>query len=258
MADQHSHERGHGGHDTTGVHGMLLFGGEVLYLSHLPMFARPHNFQVILEVVFDEPAASTLRDDRDTAGRGIYTFAPEPFPMVELDPDSQQQARTMIEGTLFRGHFERGGEAIAEGAVGQVRRVVYYRELDVDAQPGNDELTYLGFGFTGRLHLVHRIGARPSFDHVLTARVAAGTVRDQAGRRHGDDLAREHFETAERFDGAQPVMLRGRTDTFDERLAPDATFDGHFFQTIGPGGSHGFLAQVETGQELYLEHDELT
>jgi hypothetical protein len=32
-----------------GVHGML-FGEEALYLSHLPMFEGPHNFQLILEV----------------------------------------------------------------------------------------------------------------------------------------------------------------------------------------------------------------
>jgi hypothetical protein len=33
---------------TFGTHGMLLFGEETLYLSHLPMFMSPHNFQVIL------------------------------------------------------------------------------------------------------------------------------------------------------------------------------------------------------------------
>ena len=41
-AHQHGHGGGHGGEhgggDTTGVHGMLLFGTDPLYLSHLPMF----------------------------------------------------------------------------------------------------------------------------------------------------------------------------------------------------------------------------
>jgi hypothetical protein len=35
-----------------GLHGMLIIGEETLYVSHLPMWMRPHNFQVILEVIF--------------------------------------------------------------------------------------------------------------------------------------------------------------------------------------------------------------
>jgi hypothetical protein len=38
--------------DQPAVHGMLLVGEETLYLSHLPMFHSPHNYQVILEVRF--------------------------------------------------------------------------------------------------------------------------------------------------------------------------------------------------------------
>lgn len=257
MSDQHSDHGGHDGHDTTGVHGMLLFGDEVLFLSHLPMFMHPHNFQVLLQVTFDDAADTILRDDRGSSDSDLYTFAPERFPIVELEPNGQQPARTSIEGTIFRGHFERDGQSIAAGAMAQIREVVSFRELDVDATPGDDELAYLCFGFTGRLHLVHQIGARPSFDQVLTGRIVAGTVRNQAGRRHGEDAAREHFETAHRFDHAQPVQLRSRRDAFDERLTPGETVDGLFPQTIGPAGSHGFIAQVAVDGEIYVEEAEL-
>ena len=76
MSHDHAHH-GEGDHgDTTGIHGMLLFGEDILYLSHLPMFASPHNFQVLLEVRFDEvcerfsiptakaPAAKCTRSSR--------------------------------------------------------------------------------------------------------------------------------------------------------------------------------------------------
>jgi hypothetical protein len=45
MTDHH-HAPGsrHSDHSAIGVHGMLLFGQNPLYLSHLPMFMRPHNF----------------------------------------------------------------------------------------------------------------------------------------------------------------------------------------------------------------------
>jgi hypothetical protein len=76
MTDHDAHAGGHGGHpghggtgadDTTGVHGMLLFGEDVVYLSHLPMFMSPHNFQVLLEVGFDDAVHEVLRADREAS-----------------------------------------------------------------------------------------------------------------------------------------------------------------------------------------------
>src|SRR5687768_12765652 len=105
---------GHGGTDappTMGLHGMLLFGAGPIYLSHLPMFGLPHNFQVILEVTFDEATTELVSADADD----IFTFAPVEFPIAELDPDGEPPVRTTIEGTVFLGHFERGGEPVASG-----------------------------------------------------------------------------------------------------------------------------------------------
>ena len=50
MTDHDKHPGGHHPHGehrehgTMGVHGMLLFGQDALYLSHLAMFENPHNF----------------------------------------------------------------------------------------------------------------------------------------------------------------------------------------------------------------------
>jgi hypothetical protein len=67
MTSEHNHYSGHyhgpGGCDTTGRHGMLLFGANPVYLSHLMMYACPHNLQVPLEVGLDSPALDTLRAD---------------------------------------------------------------------------------------------------------------------------------------------------------------------------------------------------
>ena len=92
MTNHDAHAGGHGDHpgpggdDTTGVHGMLLFGEDVVYLSHLPMFMSPHNFQVLLEVGFDDAVHEVLRADRDASGGGLHTFEPEVFAITELDP----------------------------------------------------------------------------------------------------------------------------------------------------------------------------
>jgi hypothetical protein len=44
------HEHHDGGGDAKGFHGMVLWGLDSIYLSHLPMFkAPPHAYQVIIE-----------------------------------------------------------------------------------------------------------------------------------------------------------------------------------------------------------------
>jgi hypothetical protein len=40
----------HSGHEHPAVHGMLVVGEGQLFLSHLPMFHAPHDYQIIMEV----------------------------------------------------------------------------------------------------------------------------------------------------------------------------------------------------------------
>jgi hypothetical protein len=248
MTEHHMHGE-HGEHSTMGVHGMLLFGEEPLYLSHLPMFESPHNFQVLLEVGFDDAVLQALRADREADG-DLYTFEPEKFPISELDPSGDGPARTSMAGTVFHGHFERGGTPIARG-IAQVRNVVYFGELDVQATHDPDTaLNYLCFGRAGLLHLAHQITASPDFDQVLTARLVPGTVTNPMGETVDAEVTTD-------FDSAQPVEFRGRRDTPQDRLAPNETASGFFFATVGPTGSHGFGARLEVGRELYVELGEL-
>lgn len=246
MTDHHG-EGGHLGDGTEGIHGMVLFGEETRYLSHLPMFGPPHHFQVILEVEFDDTVSSLLRDD----GEEMHTFEPLKFHLTELDPSGDGPARTSMEGTVYRGHFERGGQKLTGLVTAEVRNVVYFAELDVQAHHDADRaLTYLCFGRAGQLHLAHEITASPDFDQVLDARLVPGTVTDPAGRRVDSDLPRD-------FDRAAPVQFRGRNDVADDRMLPDETGDGFFFATVGPTGSHGFGVQVAIGRERYMELGDL-
>ncbi len=256
MSDHHAHGGTHREGDTTGIHGMLLFGDEeALYLSHLPMFASPHNFQVILEVGFDAAVRDTFLSDRQAAGDGIHTFVPELFPIVELhDQGGDGPARTSIRGTIFRGHFERGGKPIAEDIVAAVRHVVYFVELDVAAKRGEDwDLSYLCFGHPGRLYLAHAIKARPDFDHVVSARMVPETVTNPMGELTGADVSTVGY------DHAQLVRFRERRDTPQDRLAPGEVTRAGFEATFGPEPvvSHGFFVQIEVVSDLYFETGDL-
>ncbi len=252
MSPGHDHTElhDHEGADTSptmGVHGMLLFGSGPIYLSHLPMFGSPHNFQVIVEVTFDEATSKLVSEDHEE----VFTFRPVKFPIAELDPVREPPARTSIEGTVFRGHFERGGEAIASGVVAAVQNVVYFSELDVEAEhDAEGRLTYLCFGTAAQLHLAHRITARPDFDQILDAGFVSGTVVDPSGRPVGEDVT-----TA--FPRAVPVDIRDRTDIPDSRLVAGETVSGFFFASVGPTGSHGFGVDMAIGRQRHLERREL-
>jgi hypothetical protein len=265
MTSGHDHDSGHhhgpGGCDTTGRHGMLLFGQDPVYLSHLMMDACPHNFQVLLEVGLDSPALDALRADRARHGDGMYTIDPVPFPIAGLEPHDGVPVRASLDGTLVRGHFERGGTPIATGARMDIRNVVRFRQLDVDAAPGPGQaLQYLYFGRGDQMYLVHQVRARPSFDQVrarpsfdqvLTVRLVPGTVRTLAGHPLDDDVARIQF------DQAQPASL-SRDDTAEHRLAAGEVATASFPATRSPSFSRGFTVGVEVQRELYLQIRELT
>jgi hypothetical protein len=255
MTDHHSHDGGHhhddGECDTTGRHGMLLLGKDPLYLSHLPMYNCPCNFQVQLEIGLDDPALRILQADRAQTGGGMYTVSPAIFPIAELDPHDGGPVRTSLEGTLVRGHFERGGTPIARAITIDIRRVVWFRELDVDAErQGDEELRYLCFGRAGQMHLIHELRARPSFDQVLAVRFVPGSVRTQVGAELDDDVSAFHF------DEAQQVSF-GRDDLAGHRLAAGEIVTGSFKLTSSLTGARGFTVEVEVEQELYLEIKEL-
>ncbi len=159
--------------DPAAVHGMLLFGSEKIYLSHLPMFHRPHEFhkphayQVLLEVTFPSGARETyLKDRLDHPSELVYTFVPRPF----ILPDLKNQPFA-LEGSVFRGHFERGGKEIVPDLKTGVPKILSFKKLDGnESRPPNP--TYLLFGTASELFIAHLITGRPNFDHIAAVSFA--------------------------------------------------------------------------------------
>lgn len=168
-----------------GSHGMQIIGGGPMYLSHLPMFMHPHNFQVIFEVTFanggTDPQALYV-EDRQQTGTKLYTFQPaDEWDINELAPMGplHQPARTSFAGTIWRNHFERhplthpGQRRRIAEARAQVQRVVYFQQLDAQT-PASPQLSYLLFGQAPELFLAHLITRPPDFDQILSARIDHG------------------------------------------------------------------------------------
>ena len=149
--------------DPPSVHGMLLFGQGETYLSHLPMFHHPHDYQVLLQVQLDSNARATyLADQANSVNKGIYyTFAPERFVLPKIVKEKK-----CFSGSLYRGHFERGGIVLVKSAQACIENVLDFEKLAPSgARP--TQWTGLVFGAGTNSWLVHKISARPDFDQVI-------------------------------------------------------------------------------------------
>jgi hypothetical protein len=252
MANQHGHgghedpagHGGHGGHGGSGFHGMMVVGKETVYLSHLPMFTDPtHAVQAILKATFTAESGnprSVYADDRERTGTKMYTLRPEKFVLSDLvSPDTgQPPPRRSFRGTIFRGHFERTDPPtpILTDIVVEVKNVVYFRELDLDAQ-GLPQLGYLLFGKGDELFLAHLITRPPDFDQILSVRVVGHEFTDEE-LRHGVLLT-----VPERANSIAERIMEGEQVMAAARLAEDAPETAEI--------------QVQAGIEFYFEEGEL-
>lgn len=158
----------HDGHvmaDRPANHGMAVLGHHKVYLSHLPMFHSPHDYQVIAEVEFDASAKS-IYDGGATSDSDLFTLAPDEDFVL---PDRVQAGKS-FPATLFKGHFERGGTVIASDVQVKIKKVLYFKKF----QPGEakpDQAQYLYFGNEQEQFIAHIITAKPDFDQIMSIQV---------------------------------------------------------------------------------------
>jgi hypothetical protein len=146
--------------DPPSVHGMLVVGKGTIYLSHLPMFHSPHDYQVILEAEFDPASSSAYAKSLKSHAEPVYTIAPETGVLAEM-----AQVGRSFKAELFRGHFEREGVPLGPALV-TIKKVVYFRKFDPLAlKPPGLELVL--FGNAQEQFAAHVIQAKPDFDQVL-------------------------------------------------------------------------------------------
>jgi len=168
--------------DDPAMHGMIIFGEETVYLSHLPMFGPPHNYQIILEVTFTgeqgDPQAQYVEDRRES-GERVYTLFPDDFSLTTLvSTDPGHPRLESFRGKVLRGHFEKGGEVILSDVVINVVNVLHFRKFDPDAE-ALPELEYFLFGKGQDLYLAHLITRPPDFDQILEVKQISQDFSDE-------------------------------------------------------------------------------
>jgi hypothetical protein len=220
-------------------HNMMVVGERSIYLSHLPMFMSPHNFQVILEAEFTQGGKSVgeiyVKDRQGHPKVKMYTLEPQdsfklPTLFRPLPPP-----RNSFKGKLFRGHLERENEELGNFDV-KIKRVIYAEELD-GTRTKSDELTYILFGRPEELFLAHVIAAPPpDFDQIISVKIDGHKFTEQ-----------------ELLTGVEVVFLE-RPNTATARLKEKEKLKGRGHVT----GAHQFLnLNVEGIREFYFEESEL-
>src|SRR4051812_9870439 len=236
MNDHHMHHE-----QEEPPHNMMVVGEKSVFLSHLPMFMSPHNFQVILEATFTSGGRNVqevyTKDRQSNRQTKMYTLEPqESFKLPTLFTP-HPPSRSSFKGTIFRGHLERGGEEIA-GLTNIdvfVKRVVYAQQFGRGFDKA-DKLTYILFGSGQELFLAHVIAKQPDFDQILSVKIDNPPSDEELSR------------------GVRVTML-GRENSASKRIKEKEELVGQGHVT----GAHQFLQlQIQAGVEFYFEEGELS
>jgi len=227
--------------DPPSVHGMMVTGSRTIFLSHLPMFGSPHDYQVILEATFSKRGGDPQADyfaDRERTGATLYTLEPERFVLPKLNARAPLRS---FKASVYRGHFERfptraaKEEArIVENAEVTITRVIRFAKFDPSAAKSS-QLEYLYFGKGDEFFLAHVISAPPDFDQIIPV------------------LPLDHSFTEAELARGVSLVVPERENAAASRIAANESVK--VVATSGDGTT--FRVPLMAGVEVYFEEGEL-
>lgn len=151
-----------------GIHGMALFThGSSIYASHMPLYFKPHDVQLLYKL--DNNDLAVLQTVRDG---DLITIKPEKFNLQRL----MRGEKMVINVDLYSGHFERDGMLVYEGIPMSFDKQMYVRTFD-DIKPSSTQQTYDVVPLRENYNLyIHRILQAPSYDHIIGIDLEAGCL----------------------------------------------------------------------------------
>ena len=233
------------------VHNWMLVGSQTAFLSHLPMFEKlnptgtdyltPHRFQVILQASFNGRGSDLgslyFADRRSHPDIKMFTVCP-PTKFV-LPRVVTPSPLASFQGTVLRGHLERGGKPILglENVAVKIQKIVHFHQFDPAAQTPRT-LEYLLFGRGPELFLAHSIVKPPDFDQILSVNVSGlqltdnelgSAIRISIPRKKNSpaDRLKEGEQAAAEMSGGRKLSVRAIREFYFEEgeLRLPATFD---------------------------------
>jgi len=170
FANAQEHHENHS-QDKPSTHGMLIFGKEKIYASHLPMFHSPHDYQIILELELDKDTQKLfVTDQENNPEYTTYTIEPEKFVLPDMIHNPKP-----FKANLYRGHFERGGTKIASDIIVTLKTVIYYDKFNTTKARATSN-TFILFGNEKENFIAHQITNKPDFDQIIQVKMAANLL----------------------------------------------------------------------------------
>lgn len=149
--------------DHPSVHGMVLFGDKNLYVSHLPMFHAPHDYQVLLEVEMRQDKLGEVMKafaQAKSDGKTLFTLEPQLMDLTQIISGE----KTSFLANLYQGHFEKDGVKLGPVNI-FVKKQILSAKLDPNAAANPQ---YILFGKEGEYFAAHVIKGKPSFDSIVS------------------------------------------------------------------------------------------
>ena len=159
----HANTPQHNSHITqsyNGFHGMaLILAGDKVLASHMPLYAPPHNYQIVYEVTTDDTHLKTIKNILNKAAdeQEQITILPTKFDLNLLI----NKKTPTLNVTVFNGHFERGGNALFTTKL-TFKNPLYVEKITTNQAQKN---VFTLIKLTEQQGLViHKIQSKPSYD----------------------------------------------------------------------------------------------
>jgi len=151
-----------------GVHGMVLASqSSSIYASHLPLYHKPHNVQLVYKI--DNKDVSLLQLVRDAE---LVTIKPQPFNLQRL----MRGEKLTVMADVYMGHFERDGMLVYKSLPIVLDKLLYVRDFsDLKESSNKQEYDVIKLRKNKRIY-IHRIQQAPSYDHLIHIDLEAGCM----------------------------------------------------------------------------------
>jgi len=154
----HNHKAAH--QTAVGIHGMAVIQvNGAYYASHMPLANSMHAHQVIFSFRLSKDQQAKVNTLSKQSP--LVTLMPERFDLMKLISGEL----TEFSGTLFKDHFERGGQAAIKNVTVTVEKIMLTTSLTAHKN-GNYYLLPVS---ENKGLLVHNIGSGKSFDQIVSA-----------------------------------------------------------------------------------------
>ena len=162
-APQHNAHNTHKTHSYVGFHGMaLILAGDKVLASHMPLYAPPHNYQIVYEVTTNDTHLKIIKKalNESLKKQTQITILPTKFDLNLLI----NKLTPTLNTTVFNGHFERGGTALFSTKL-TFKNPLYIKKLAVKKTTKAEfDLIKLS---AGRGLVIHKIQSKPSYDSLI-------------------------------------------------------------------------------------------